>query len=285
MHSLVKFSLAILFATTLSPVRATPLSSTNKWMEFKLLHTQGQLPHPDHSYEDTSFQLAFGGRFGWIDLRGQMDIFDILDHHNSDKFNDSYNGELNHRQNVFVKLAPRLSLNALTGRDLRFGPIHEVYLANLNHIADGQMENMIGFGVDATLPFFGATAINLYARQANDNAAFEEETGEWNGYHLAMQWGRPVHQFQNGSQLIYKSELDYTWGMDTHNVAWRHSDSFSTENGLYWQRDQLTVGYGVKYFNDINGMKNGRQADFFAPYAPLQSTGFSHLFSVSYKFN
>ena len=32
---------------------------------------------------------------------------------------------------MFIKLAPRFSLDAITGSDLSFGPVQEVYLATL----------------------------------------------------------------------------------------------------------------------------------------------------------
>jgi nucleoside-specific channel-forming protein len=51
-----------------------------------------------------------------------------------------------------MKFAPRMSLDALTGKDLSFGPVQEVYIASLNNIGDNQMENMIGLGADVQVP-------------------------------------------------------------------------------------------------------------------------------------
>lgn len=245
-----------------------------KWMQFNVMHTIDQRPFTtgQDDYNDTYLEMEFGGRSGIFDLYGYVDVFDILDNSHSDKHNG---------QNLFMKFAPRMSLDALTGKDLSFGPVQEVYIANLNNIADGQMENQIGLGADVMVPWFGKVGMNLYARYSNENEFFREEENSWNGYQFSMNWFKPFHTFSNGSFVSYQGYLDYTFDMDTYDRADRTSDALATFHGIYWHSDRYAVGYGLKYFMDAYGTKDGSTAFDGTPW---KSSGFSHYFSVTYKF-
>lgn len=97
-----------------------------KWMQFNVMHTIDQRPFTAgaEDYNDTYFEMEFGGRSGLFDLYGYVDVFDIFDSRHSDKHKG---------QNLFMKFAPRMSLDALTGKDLSFGPVQEVYIASEQH--------------------------------------------------------------------------------------------------------------------------------------------------------
>ncbi|MGY6038153.1 nucleoside-specific channel-forming Tsx family protein [Aeromonas sp. AE23HZ002T15] len=245
-----------------------------KWMQFNLMHTIDQRPFTSgqDDYNDTYLEMEFGGRSGIFDLYGYIDIFDVFDTEHSDKHNG---------QNLFMKFAPRMSLDALTGKDLSFGPVQELYIANLNNMADGQMENQIGLGADVQVPWFGKVGMNLYARYSNENEFFREEENSWNGYQFSMNWFKPFYTFGNGSFVSYQGYLDYTFDMDTHERADRTSDALATFHGIYWHSDRYAVGYGLKYFMDAYGTKDGSTAFDGTPW---KSSGFSHYFSVTYKF-
>ncbi|MFL9626998.1 nucleoside-specific channel-forming Tsx family protein [Aeromonas jandaei] len=239
-----------------------------KWMQFNVMHTIDQRPifTADGSYNDTYFEMEFGGRSGMFDLYGYVDVFDIMDTKHSDKHD---------KQNIFMKFAPRLSLDALTGKDLSVGPIQEWYVASLNHVADGQMENLIGLGTDVMVPWFGKVPMNLYARYSNENSNFKKEESSWNGYQFSMNWFKPFYTFSNGSFISYQGYLDYTFDMDTYDQADRASSGLGFLNGIHWHSDRFAVGYDLKYFHEIYGIQNNDQS---------RSTGFGHYFSVSYKF-
>lgn len=245
-----------------------------KWMQFNVMHTIDQRPFTTgaEDYNDTYFEMEFGGRSGLFDLYGYVDVFDIFDSRHSNKHRD---------QNLFMKFAPRMSLDALTGKDLSFGPVQEVYIASLNNIGDHQMENMIGLGADVQVPWFGKVGMNLYARHSTENQFFVEEEGDWNGYWFAMNWFKPFYTFGNGSFVSYQGYLDYAFDLDTHDRADRTSDNLATFHGIYWHSDRYAVGYGLKYFMDAYGTKDGSTAYDGTPW---KSSGFSHYFSVTYKF-
>ncbi|BBR38511.1 outer membrane protein [Aeromonas veronii] len=241
-----------------------------KWMQFNVMHTIDQRPifTNDGSYNDTYFEMEFGGRSGIFDLYGYVDVFDIFDTKHSDK----HGGD-----NLYMKFAPRVSLDALTGQDLSFGPVQEVYLSTLFNIggSQGLNEALVGVGADVMVPWFGKVGMNLYKRHMNE--AFNDfTTGEegptgWDGQQFSMNWFKPFYTFSNGSFVSYQGYLDYTWGMENTT----HSDGLGTFHGIYWHSDRYAVGYGLKYFNEIYGIDNN---DF------SKSTGFGHYFSVTYKF-
>ncbi|MFE8726941.1 nucleoside-specific channel-forming Tsx family protein [Aeromonas hydrophila] len=237
-----------------------------KWMQFNLMHTIDQMPYSGSGYNDTYFEMEFGGRSGMFDLYGYVDVFDIFNTNKSDKHDG---------QNIFMKFAPRLSLDALTGKDLSFGPVQELYIASLSNVSDNQFDTMIGLGSDVMVPWFGKVGMNLYARHSLQNDFFKAEEGHWNGYQFSMNWFKPFYTFSNGSFIAYQGYLDHLFGADTYDVASQSTDGTAMFNGLYWHSDRYAVGYGLKYFNDVYGIQN---SDGF------KSTGFGHYFSVTYKF-
>jgi len=268
---MAKFN-ATLLAITVAAAMATPAFAADysdgnihkndyKWMQFNIMHTIDQLPYSNSSggYDDTYLEMEFGGRSGLFDLYGYVDAFDIF---NSSK--DDKHGE----DNLYMKFAPRLSLDALTGKDLSFGPVQELYIANLNSVGgpNGLFESYIGLGSDVQVPWFGKVGMNLYARHVQEGA-----TTGWNGYQYSMNWFKPFYSFSNGSFVAYQGYLDYMFGAKDTSA-----DGTGFFHGIYWHSDRYAVGYGLKYFNDVYGLQNGVYG--------LKTTGFGHYFDVTYKF-
>lgn len=233
-----------------------------KWVQFNLMHTLNQRPFTSSNgdYNDTYAEMEFGGRSGLFNLYGYVDVFDIFQNQKDDKHG---------QDNLYMKFAPRLSLDALTGKDLSFGPVKELYIANLNSIGgpDGLFESMIGLGADVDVPFLGTVGANLYARHVNEGG---NERG-WNGYQFSTNWFKPFYTFANGSFMAYQGYLDYMFGA-------KDSSSFGlgTFHGIYWHSDRYAVGYGLKYFDNIYGLKDGIYG--------LNTTGFGHYVAITYKF-
>lgn len=241
-----------------------------KWFQFNVMHTIDQMPHADgQDFNDTYFEMEFGGRSGIFDLYGYVDVFDIFQSSHSDK----HNGE-----NMFIKFAPRISIDGMTGKDLSFGPVQELYVANLINVggADGQFEAMTGLGADVMVPWFGKMGMNLYARHVNEGSG---EQG-WNGYQFSVNWFKPFYTFSNGSFVAYQGYLDHLF--DAKDSSSTGTNMF---NGIYWHNDRFAVGYGLKYFHDVYGIQNGLQPDpINNPDLHLKTTGFGHYFDVTYKF-
>ena len=188
---MTKFNLSLL-AVSLAAALVAPASAADyadgnihkndfKWMQFNVMHTIDQMPYKksEGGYNDTYLEMEFGGRSGLFDLYGYVDAFDIFNSGRDDK----HEGD-----NLYMKFAPRLSLDALTGQDLSFGPVQELYIANLNSVGgpDGLFESVIGLGSDVQVPWFGKVGMNLYARHVQEGA-----TTGWNGYQYSMNWFKP----------------------------------------------------------------------------------------------
>lgn len=90
-----------------------------KWMQFNLMGAFNELPgESTHDY----LEMEFGGRSGIFDLYGYVDIFNLTTSSDSDKSG---------APKSYMKFAPRVSLDGLTGKDLSFGPVQELYVATL----------------------------------------------------------------------------------------------------------------------------------------------------------
>ncbi|NOI67856.1 outer membrane protein OmpK [Vibrio sp. 99-8-1] len=243
-----------------------------KWIQLDLIHTIDQKPHVQgEGYQDTYFEMEFGGRSGIFDLYGYVDLFDVTNSSDSDKHDG---------QNLFVKFAPRMSLDALTGKDLSFGPVQELYIANVTSAGPNQLEILLGLGSDVEIPFLGKMGMNLYSRYSVENFGNKDENS-FNGYMFSMNWFKPFYFFENGSFISYQGYLDYMFGADKYEDQPSLSTSGGgTFHGIYWHSKQYAVGYGLKYFHDTYGIKDGAMG--FA--GKNESTGFGHYFTMAYKF-
>jgi nucleoside-specific channel-forming protein len=247
------------------------------WMQFNLMHTINEKPsNKDHTY----LEMEFGGRSGIFDLYGYIDVFNLTDDNSSDKAGDDQ---------LFVKFAPRMSIDGLTGKDLSFGPVQEIYLANYTTIDGGSDYALFdengdevnktpgfatkwGIGSDIMVPWFGKVQLNVYAN-------YDVKEKEWNGYQLSTVWFKPFYFFDNGTFLTYQGYIDYEFGRDEADAIGQKlktSSGGSMFNGLYWHHEQFAVGYGLKLYKDVYGLKDGH------PFVG-DTSGVGHYFAVSYK--
>ncbi|MCH9690899.1 MAG: outer membrane protein OmpK [Gammaproteobacteria bacterium] len=233
-----------------------------RWMQFNLMYALDELPqfneaddHPGHDY----FELEFGGRSGIVDLYGYIDVFDLTESETSDKKDDP---------KTFIKLSPRFSLDGITGKDLSFGALKEIYFATLYTGSGGSSDvnnSFWGFGSDLMVPWFGKVGVNLYG-------LYDVNEKAWNGYQLSTNWFKRFFTLSNGSYVAYQGYVDYQFGMRAKYSSADHGGQMF--NGLYWHSDRYAVGYGLKLYKNVYGIEDQ---------GTIQSTGFSHYFSVTYK--
>ncbi|WP_461538224.1 nucleoside-specific channel-forming Tsx family protein [Spongorhabdus nitratireducens] len=283
--------LIVLFFLSLGniPVRAADYADGDihkndyKWYQFNLMQSlNNKLPFG--ARHDTYFEMEFGGRSGILSLYGYIDVFDIFDRRSDDRHN---------KDNFFMKFAPRLSLDGMTGKDLSFGPVKEVYISGLANVGDsgqfgGLFDTFIGLGVDVEVPWFGIMGSNIMARYSRENFKAPDE-GKWSGYIWTNNWFKPFWFFENQTFIAYQGYLDYKFGYDKlRKVAGRTSHSLEWFHGFYWHSDQWSVGYGLKYYNSMANFKDD------SPYTVTEkgqkvtkkqeTTGFGHYFAIIYKF-
>lgn len=238
-----------------------------KWSQFNLMYAYEEVPrspsaHTGHDY----LEMEFGGRSGIFDLYGYVDVFDLTEHDGSDKVG---------QDKIFMKFAPRVSLDALTGKDLSFGPVQELYIASLFEWSgggDGATNNAkIGIGSDIMVPWLGKVGLNVMG-------FYEMNAKDWNGVHVAANWFKPFYFFENKSFLSFQGYVDWQIGDSASEAATpgQAEQSLISYWGIHWHSDRFGAGYGLKGYKDAYLLNDG----VFG----LDTTGFTHFFSVTYKF-
>ncbi|MEH6452735.1 MAG: outer membrane protein OmpK [Psychromonas sp.] len=234
-----------------------------KWMQANIMYASNELPgESSHDY----LELEFGGRSGIFDLYGYLDVFNLTSSPDSDKADAS--------SKMFLKFAPRMSIDGLTGKDLSFGPVQELYVAT-EFTWDGATSSVdpfavnnqrIGLGSDVMVPWLGKIGLNLYG-------TYDSNKKDWNGYQVSTNWFKPFYFFENGSFISYQGYIDYQFGMKDEYADVSHGGVMF--NGIYWHSDRFALGYGLKAYSDVYGIED---TDAF------KSTGFAHYVSATYKF-
>lgn len=238
-----------------------------KFLQFNLMGAINEKGTTESTHD--YLEMEFGGRNGIFDLYGYVDVFNLT----SDSSSDKANGD-----KIFMKFAPRMSLDGLTGKDLSFGPVQELYLATLMEWDGGKggvNTQKIGLGSDVMVPWFGKMGLNLYGTY-NSNAK------DWNGYQISTNWFKPFFFFDNGSFVSYQGYIDYQFDMKSEQGA-TSSSGGAMFNGLYWHSDQFAVGYGLKLYNNVYGFKDGQGLPWNDA-VKAESSGVGHYVSVTYKF-
>ena len=234
-----------------------------KWAQMNLMYAVDELPGgSSHDY----VEFEFGGRSGIFDVYGYLDVFNVTTDPDSDKADA--------KSKMFLKFQPRMSLDAVTGLDLSFGPVQEVYIASeitsdgASSAADSYAVNQqkIGLGSDVMVPWLGKVGLNLFA-------TYDSSKKDWNGYQISTNWFKPVYFFANETFIAYQGYIDYQFGLEgKYSTA---SSGGAMFNGIYWHSPRYSVGYGLKLYSDVYGIKD---SDSF------ESSGVSHYFAATYKF-
>lgn len=154
-----------LLAATSAPVMAADYSDGDihkndyKWMQFNLMGAFNEKGYSESSHD--YLEMEFGGRSGIFDLYGYVDVFNLASDPGSDK---------DGKEKIFMKFAPRMSLDAVTGKDLSFGPVQELYVATLMEWGGNSEVNSqkIGLGSDVMVPWLGKIGLNLYGTYDGD---------------------------------------------------------------------------------------------------------------------
>jgi nucleoside-specific channel-forming protein len=259
----------------------TDLHGTDyKWMQFNAMYSIGEKPdNPATGDQHNYLEMEFGGRSGVFDLYGYVDVFNLANQSSSNGDKNPGSGT----SKIFMKFAPRVSIDALTGKDLSFGPVQEVYFSTLFNWdglnGEGVNSSFWGVGADVNVPWLGKTGMNLYG-------FYDLNAKEWNGYQFSANWFKPFYFFDNKSFLSFQGYIDYQFGADeaywpaVENgplVKGKSTNGGNVFFGLYWHSDRYALGYGLKGFKDVYLLTDDGATG-------LESTGWSHYLSATYKF-
>ncbi|RTR32848.1 outer membrane protein OmpK [Shewanella atlantica] len=292
--ALAAAAVAVMSAPTFAADRGDDIRAGDYgWMQFNAMYAFNELPRSDsddggHDY----LEMEFGGRAGVVDLYGYVDVFNLANQTTGDKQGG--------KSKMFMKLAPRFSIDAITGLDLSAGPIQEVYFSTLFNWGGGAIQgqsiswdvegadgpstinnpgdvNMSfwGVGADVMVPWLGKTGMNLYG-------TYDLNAKEWNGYQFSMNWFKPFYFLENGSFVSFQGYIDWQFGADEVVSEFDGSTTFTSNGGatywgLHWHSDNYALGYGLKAYKDVYLLKDGGTFG-------LETTGFAHYLTATYKF-
>lgn len=253
----------------------TDLHGTDyKWMQFNAMYSVGEKPdNPASGDQHNYLEMEFGGRSGIFDLYGYVDVFNLANQETSNGDKNPGSGT----SKIFMKFAPRISIDAITGKDLSFGPVQEVYFSTLFNWdglnGEGVNSSFWGVGADVMVPWLGKTGMNLYG-------FYDLNAKEWNGYQFSANWFKPFYFFDNKSFLSFQGYIDYQFGADAVDDPFvpKTTNGGNVFFGLYWHTDRYALGYGLKGFKDVYLIEDKGGV------VGLESTGWSHYFTATYKF-
>ncbi|WP_133408559.1 outer membrane protein OmpK [Parashewanella tropica] len=281
--ALAAVGLAALSGNAFAADRTDVHATDYKWMQANLMYAFGEKPQnlkggDEHNY----LELEFGGRAGVMDYYGYLDVFNLTNRSTSKT--DKGPG----KSKMFLKFNPRFSLDAITGKDLSFGPVKEVYFSTLFNFGGGAIKgkaadgktydgdvNMSfwGLGADVMVPWLGKTGMNLYA-------TYDINAKDWNGYQFSANWFKPFIFFSNKSFISFQGYVDYQFAATDKGNEFvpKVSNGGTAFLGFYWHSDRYSVGYGLKSYKNIYTIKNGGGK------VGLRSTGLTHFLAATYKF-
>lgn len=272
-------------AFTASAADRTDVHAGNyKWMQANLMYSIGEKPEAGTGDKHDYLELEFGGRAGVVDYYGYLDVFNLT----NDKSSSGDKGP--GKSKMFLKFNPRISLDAVTGKDLSFGPVKELYFSTLLNIGGGAINGtdangntyggdvnnyFFGLGADVEVPWLGKTGMNLYG-------LYDMNAKKWDGMQFSANWFKPFYFLENGSFVSYQGYIDYQWGVDEVSFFPGEAGQLKTDaggamfHGLYWHSDRYSVGYGLKMYQDVYALADDGIVG--------ETTGISHYFAVTYKF-
>ena len=270
--ALAAAAVAVMSAPTFAADRGDDIRAGDySWMQFNAMYAFDELPSAGESGHDY-LEMEFGGRAGVVDLYGYVDVFNLASGDSGDKAEGTAN-------KMFMKFAPRFSLDAITGMDLSAGPIQEVYISTLFNWGGGvigeDVNNVaVGIGADVMVPWLGKTGMNLYGY-------YDINDKDWNGYQFSMNWFKPFYFLENGSFVSFQGYVDYQFGADDtkgNEFVPMTSSGGAAYFGVHWHSDNYALGYGLKGYKDVYLLEDG------AGIVGLETTGFAHYLTATYKF-
>lgn len=234
---------ATVVATTATLTQAAPV-----WQDFSITGLYGEnYAHPANG-EDNNQQTTITAEYAAKLTYG--DFFAFADRANNDFENSTY-----------FEISPRLSLGAVTGQKLEFGPIKDVLIAttwegNSSNSPGADFNNYLyGIGFDLAIPYFQYAQLNFYKA--------DNEKGTDDDYQMTVTYGVP---FKVGAEeFLVDGFLDWSTAEEDHaselnwttQWKWNVGKHISPETRLY-----LGVEHSV--WNNKYGIKGMDQNDVSA---------------------
>lgn len=219
------FTLTALSAITLS-TQAAPI-----WQDFSVTGLYGQdyqLIAREDEQSTVTFEYAAKLKYG--------DFFAFADRTDND-----VNGK-----NTYFEVSPRLSLGAVSGQKIAFGPVKDISFSTTWEGGDDMNNYLYGIGLDLTVPYFRYFNVNLY-RANNDNINDD--------YQMTLTYGLPL-SFASEDFLI-DGFLDWSTAEDDHASEMNWTTQWKWNAGKHISPDtRLYLGIEHSVWNNKYGIKS-----------------------------
>lgn len=230
----------VLAACTLTSVAAISQAKPI-WQDFSISALYGE-NYELGTEERTTVTLEYAAKLKY------GDVFFFNDHLWDD----------NHDQSNYFEFSPRLSLGAVTGQKLEFGPIKDVLIATTweSNNQDGlNFDNILyGIGFDLAIPKFQFAQLNFYraSNEKNDD-----------DYQLTFVYGIPFKI--GGEEFLADAFLDWTTSEGDHASELNWTSQYKWNLGKHISPDtKLYVGIEHSLWHNKFGVKGANQNDVSA---------------------
>jgi nucleoside-specific outer membrane channel protein Tsx len=211
-----------IFATCALASAASLSQAAPIWQDFSISALYGEnyaFPFAGDKNDQSTITFEYTAKLKY------GDFFAFADRTNNDDGNATY-----------FEVSPRLSLGAVTGQKLEFGPIKDVLIAttwegnSANYTGSDFNNYLFGIGFDIAIPKFQYAQVNLY-RAINDIGSHD--------YQFTFVYGIP---FKLGNEeFLADAFLDWTTSEDdkasefnwTSQYKWNAGKHISPETKLY----------------------------------------------------
>lgn len=224
----------LLVASSSTMLQAKPI-----WQDFSLSALYGENYKLTNEKEQTTITAEYAAKFKYGDVFGFYDRAES----GGDKTN-------------YFELSPRLSLGAVSGKNLSYGIVKDVLISTTWEGSDSSNNYLYGLGFDLNLPKFQYANINFY-RVNNEN-----QSDDWQ---MTLSYALPFNirseEFlfdgfldwstaeQDSKGVRYSSELNWT-----SQLKWNVGKHISADTRLYLgvEYSHWTNKYGVAGVDENN---------------------------------
>lgn len=221
LRSVISFTLVLIISTAI----ATPaFSGAAKWSSTNIQYLYGtQHELGDETRSVVTLEHVNGWDYG--------DNFFFVDITNADR-----SGELT-STGYYAEISPRLSLSAITGKDLSKGILKDFLITTTAELGEGFRSYLYGVAIDLNLPNFNFFQVNWYLRN-------EVGSGNDLGQQITLAWGMP---FKTSSiDWMFEGFFDYAYGNDPKEDNIIAGPRLLVDAGKLWGSPG-TLQVGIEY--------------------------------------
>ena len=221
-----KIATSILVLTS-TLVASCSVNAEQFWSNFSISYLNGsQYKVIEEDQQFFTLEHASGHNWG--------DTFFFLDR------NQSKSGATGH----YAEFSPRLSLGYLTGNDLSFGIVKDVFIATTWEQGEGFDNYLLGLGVSLELPGFNYFTANVY--RANNQLWDNDEI-------LTLTFAYP---FKLGNaEFLYDGFLDWSTTSGTRRAEMNFTSQLKYNlGGAFGTKSPIYIGVEYSYWNNKYGI-------------------------------